>query len=342
MTDMPDPAPATGSADIDAVITWVDGSDPAHRARLAQVLDAMGIARPATAAPTRFGDCGELDYCLASIVRFAPWFRTLHIVTDAQRPSLLATLAGTPWASRVRVVDHRELFAGHERHLPTFNSRAIISMLWRTPGLAERFVYFNDDFALLQPLAPEAFFRGEDIVLRGRWRPQSHRRWTRRVADAFKSLRGERRDKAGNHVAQELGARLAGFDDDYYRLYHNPFPFHRSTLRDWFEAHPDLLERNLAPRFRSASQFKTESVATHLEIARGHAVLDNTLRALTLKPSEQPAWRVRRMLAEADRDPRVAFVCVQSLDLVDAPLRARIVAWLDRRIGSLRDALAQA
>lgn len=326
---------------IDAVITWVDGSDPAHQARLAATLQALGMPRPLTAAPTRFGDCGELEYCIASLVRYAPWFHTLHIVTDGQRPSLLATLAGTPWQDRVRIVDHAELFAGHERHLPTFNSRSIISMLWRTPGIAERFVYFNDDFALLRPVAPQDFFREDGgIVLRGKWRPQSARRWTRRMAEALKRLRGEQPDRAGNHVAQEMGARLAGFEDRYYRLYHNPFPFHRSTLEAWFAAHPAELESNIAHRFRSSRQFKTESLATHLEIARGTAVLDNSLRSVTLKPSEQQPWRLRRKLAQADRDPAFAFGCVQSLDVADEGVRATLVEWLERRVGSLRDALA--
>ena len=49
------------SPDVDAVIAWVDGGDPAHRSKLHAYLHgggAEGIAKVA-AAPTRFGDCGE-------------------------------------------------------------------------------------------------------------------------------------------------------------------------------------------------------------------------------------------------------------------------------------------
>jgi Stealth protein CR2, conserved region 2 len=42
--------------------------------------------------------------------------------------------------------------------LPTFNSRAIESMLWRIDGLADRFVYFNDDMMLTARWSPRTSF----------------------------------------------------------------------------------------------------------------------------------------------------------------------------------------
>lgn len=327
---------------IDAVITWVDGNDPAHRRRLDDYLASLGRARPATADPTRFNDDGELGWCLASIVRFAPWFRTIHIVTADQRPALLDALRGTPWESRVRLVDHSDIFAGFERHLPTFNSRSIITMLWRIPGLAERFVYFNDDFFLLRDVAPGDFFRGETVVERGSWRPQACFRWDKRLARLLGRDAREGDDKAGNHVAQELSARLAGFDREYFRLYHNPFPFRVSTMAAFFAAQPQLLEDNASYRLRSGKQFKAESLDAHLQFAQGRAALDNGLRVVQLKPSEQAGWRLRAKLREADRDPRVAFACVQSLEKSRPEVRAELVRWLDARIGSLPDALGAA
>lgn len=332
---VPEPA-----APIDAVITWVDGGDPAHRAQLEAFLAQRGGAPPPTALPTRFSDAGELDYCLASILRYAPWFRRIHIVTAAQTPPQLRRFAGTACAERVRLVDHREIFAGFERYLPTFNSRAIITALWRIDGLAERFVYFNDDFMLLQPLQPEDFFRGDAPVVRGRWQTQARHRWGRRLLKALRA-RGRRSDvdRAASHAAQERSARLAGFERRYYRMYHNPYPMRRSTLRAFFEAHPRLLEDNLRHRLRASSQFKTECLAAHLEIAHGDAVQDNRKYAIQLKPRRQSAVRVAAKLARADRDPNAAFVCVQSLELAPAPVQARILAWLDRRVGRLAQAL---
>lgn len=333
--------PSDGTGEIDAVITWVDGSDPAHRHNLETYLAQHGDVRPKTALPTRFNDAGELEYCIASILRYAPWFRRIHIVTAAQTPALLSRLEGTRWADRVRLVDHREIFAGYTQYLPTFNSRSIITALWRIPGLAERFVYFNDDFMLLQPVAPEDFFRGDAPVLRGKWMTQARHRWGRRLIEALRSLRRRNAagDRAASHDAQELSARLAGFERRYYRMYHNPYPMRRSTLAAFFQQHPDLLESNLRERLRSSAQFKTECLAAHLEIAQGRMVQDNQRYVIQLKPSNQSAVRVVAKLARADRDPNAAFVCVQSLELAPEQVQTRIVDWLARHIGSLEQAL---
>jgi hypothetical protein len=318
---------------VDAVVTWVDGSDPAHRDKLAAYLQSVGGASPPAARAARFHDAGEIDWCVASIARHAPWIDRIFIVTDAQLPPLLGRIAGTPLASRIHVVDHRELFAGFERHLPTFNSRAIISLLWRIPGLAGDFIYFNDDFSLLRPVREADFFREGKVVVRGQWRTQSHRRLGRRIVQSLKRLRGARPDHAGNHDAQELSARLAGFADRYYRMFHNPYPMRCSTLQAFFGEHPELLESNIAHRLRSSAQFKAEVLAAHLEIARGDAVFDNALHTVQLKPRQQSPQRLRAKMALADRDPRHAFACVQSLELADAAMQGEIVGWLRRHVG---------
>lgn len=324
---------------IDAVVTWVDGADPAHAARLREFLGQSGDATPASAAPTRFHDAGELDYCLASLLRFAPWLRTIHIVTDRQVPPALARLVGTPFAGRVRVVDHAEVFAGYEAYLPTFNSRAISCMLWRIPDLAERFLYVNDDFAVVQPVQPDDFFRDDRVVLRGKWQVQSaHQPWRRMLA-IVRRWRGAgparaARMRVRNRTGQENGARAAGMDREYLRLAHHPHPMRRSTLAAYFAANPQRLLDNIRHRLRSDGQFNAESLSAHLELANG-AILDNRLRTLTLKPSEQWLPRLRRLTARADADPACAFACVQSLELAPAAARAHVLAWLDRRVGAL-------
>lgn len=326
----------------DAVITWVDGADPAHRARLAAHLAERGGMPPRSAHSTRFNDAGELEYCIASILRFAPWLRHLHIVTDQQVPALLARLDGTPWATRVSIVDHRTIFAGFEQHLPTFNSRAIISLLWRIPALAEQFVYFNDDMALLQPVGEDDFFRDGRVVLRGQWRTQSQHLVLPRLKAWLRRLRGPDAARVGNLDAQQRSARLAGFEDRYYRLFHNPYPMRRSVLAAYFDAHPDQLAHNASFRLRSDEQFKTEVLATHLEIGAHAAILDNRLHTVQLKPSEQWLPRMLAKMDRADRDPGAAFLVVQSLEMASVPAQARIAAWLERRVGRLDAALEQA
>ena len=53
------------------------------------------------------------------------------------------------------MVPHSEIFRPDLKRkgaLPTFNSCAIESQLHRIPGLAECYLYLNDDFFLLRPL----------------------------------------------------------------------------------------------------------------------------------------------------------------------------------------------
>ena len=334
------------SEPIDAVITWVDGGDPAHRRKLDAHLASLGRPPPPAADPTRFDDAGELAWCLASIVRFAPWFRHVYIVTADQRPPVLDAFRGTPWEARVRLVDHREIFAGHEHALPTFNSYAIITALWRIGGLSDRFVYFNDDFSLLRAVAPEAFFDGDRMLVRGRWQVQAAQRPVKRLAKTLRRrlsgapAEGAPGARVGHQAAQEESARLAGYQREFVRLFHTPYPMRRSTLERYFAANPVQLERNLEHRLRSPRNFNTECLAAHLEFAQGTATLDGHLKLAHLKPDEQAGWRLRAKLRKADGDERTAFACVQSLDKAPPALRAEIVRWLDARIGSLAAALA--
>ena len=82
---------------------------------------------------------------------FAPWVRNIYVVTSGQVPAWLAL--DHPG---VTVVPHAEIMPADA--LPTFNSHAIETSLHHIPGLAEHWLYFNDDFFLGRPLRPEALF----------------------------------------------------------------------------------------------------------------------------------------------------------------------------------------
>jgi glycosyltransferase involved in cell wall biosynthesis len=139
---------------IDVVYTWVDDTDPAWRERRDGAKRRAGIevSGGADSGDVRFRNRDELRYSLRSLAMYAPWVRTIHLVTDDQAPEWLDT--SDP---RIRLVSHRDIFADQE-WLPTFNSHAIESQLHRIEGLAEHFLYLNDDVFLGQPLRPQAFF----------------------------------------------------------------------------------------------------------------------------------------------------------------------------------------
>ncbi len=250
--------------DVDAVITWVDGSDPAHKAKRDQHL---------AAATTRLHDNGtnphrwvcsdELNYCVRSIVNHAPWVRHIWIVTDAQTP----VLTGLPrtWAGKVSIVDHRTIFAGHEDALPTFNSLAIETMLWRIPGLAERFLYFNDDVFLTAPVTPADFFTAAGPVLRGRWVDHS-------PLAACPASRSQA--ELLNHYNQIHAAALIGYPAQHlFKSAHVVHPMLRSVMAELVAAYPAECAANARFRFRCSQQFLPQSLHNHACLATGKATI---------------------------------------------------------------------
>lgn len=87
------PAPSPGDPNaIDAVIAWVDGSDPKHRAKRSRYLADLGEdAKPEQGASKerRFSDNDEIRSCLRSIRNYAPWARNIWLVTDNQIPAAI-------------------------------------------------------------------------------------------------------------------------------------------------------------------------------------------------------------------------------------------------------------
>jgi hypothetical protein len=176
------------------------------------------------------------------------------------------------------------------------------------------------------------------VVLRGHWRGTGARRISQRIRSALAALTRGAPERAlvqrpGNHVAQEMSARMAGFVDRFFQVPHCPHPLRKSTLASYFAEHPQALSEVLAHRLRSAAQFLTVSLANHLELKAGTASIDNTLAPLRLKPSSQSVTSLREQTGSADRDAHLAFACVQSLDEAQEAQRRLVFDWLDRRIG---------
>lgn len=327
---------------IDAVVTWVDGQDPKHLQKLNAYLTQIGGQRPRTADPTRFHNDGEINYCVVSLLKFAPWLRTIYIVTDEQTPDIVNQIKSTPWKDKIKLVDHKTIFAGYEEVLPTFNIRSIMTVLWRIPGLSERFLFLNDDFALIQPVKPEDFFHENGVVIRGDWRSMEDKRWANKIRDTWfryvpKTQKQKLRDRAKHSNAQINSARIAGFSGQYFWLRHEPHPWRISTIKAFFDKHPTLFEDNLRPKLRDPEQFICEALAAYLELQAGTAIIDQSLMALKIDPPDQAEKDLIQMMNRADQDKSCAFICVQSLEKAAPELHQHIVAWLNRRIGTLQD-----
>lgn len=137
---------------IDIVYTWVNHRDARWRALYQQAVGAPPETETNdTKSLDRFMNRDELKYSMRSISAFAPWVRTIYVVTNCSPPAWLNV--DHP---KVVWVDHSEIIPTHS--LPTFSSHAIESRLHHVPNLADHFLYFNDDFFLTRPTRPTDFF----------------------------------------------------------------------------------------------------------------------------------------------------------------------------------------
>ena len=137
--------------DIDFVITWVDMDDPVWQADFKKYSGNPGNTENGV-SEARFRDYGFLKYWFRGVEKFAPWVRRIHFVTCGQKPAWLNT--DNP---KIHLVSHKDYIPG--QFLPTFNSVVIEYYLHRIPGLAEHFVYFNDDVHIINTVGTERFFK---------------------------------------------------------------------------------------------------------------------------------------------------------------------------------------
>lgn len=151
--------------EIDAVYTWVDPEDHKWLKQKGEYKNDDTIER----LPPKTVDNSELYYSLLSLIKFAPWIRKIWIVCQRpQTPPFLHTLS-----LDVQVVFHDEIFPDVSV-LPCFNSYAIECCLHRIHGLAEHFIYFNDDMMLGSHVDPDLFFDkwgSPKVYIESEWNP---------------------------------------------------------------------------------------------------------------------------------------------------------------------------
>ncbi|XP_076815402.1 N-acetylglucosamine-1-phosphotransferase subunits alpha/beta-like isoform X2 [Clavelina lepadiformis] len=127
-----------------------DESITIHSAYFVGVIESQG--HEDVISKSRFEDNEELRYSLRSVEKYAPWVRHIFIVTNGQIPYWLNM--DSPY---ITLVTHEDIFV-NKSHLPTFSSPAIEAHLHRIPGLADKFIYFNDDVMFGKEVWPDDFY----------------------------------------------------------------------------------------------------------------------------------------------------------------------------------------
>ncbi|MEV6124696.1 stealth family protein [Streptomyces sp. NPDC052077] len=239
---------------VDAVYTWVDGNDPAWQERKARARGEVYHAESASDA--RFISRDELRYSIRSLHLFAPWIRDIHIVTDDQVP---------PWFREdlegARITTHREIFRD-PADLPTFNSHSIESQLHHIDGLAEHFLYFNDDMFMGRPVAPHAFFTPSGTA---RYFPSRNRIPQGPVVETDTPV-----DAACKNNRELLLGRFGKVITQ--PMEHIPYALRRSAMEEAEREFPEAWARTSASRFRAMTDLSpTSSFALYYAALTGRA-----------------------------------------------------------------------
>jgi len=245
LAGMFDVHPAEFTDDVDMVFSWVDGSsNDFQRQRAAQM--AEYVVGEGDDGPARYRHVDELRYALRSVHMYAPWVRRIFIATDSPAP---AWLLDHP---RVTIVRSEEFFADTSV-LPIHNSHAVEAQLHLIEGLAEHFLYSNDDMFFGRPVEPELFFSPAGI--------------TRFVECGVRIGAGESAVQRSGHD-NALRVNRALLHERFGRtitrdLEHCATPLRRSVMAEVEQAFPDDFARTAASRFRSATDISVTNSLYH-------------------------------------------------------------------------------
>ncbi|HZU50221.1 MAG TPA: stealth family protein [Mycobacterium sp.] len=293
--------------DIDMVFSWVDGNDPEFRARRAAAM-ANHLVGEGDDADARIRHIDELKYALRSVHAFAPWVRRIFIATDSPVPQWLAP---HPKITIVRAEEHfTDLSA-----LPVYNSHAVETQLHHIPGLAEHFLYSNDDMFFGRPLSPAMFFSPGGV--------------TKFIEAGTRiGLGANHPERSGFENAARVNRQLLWdrFGKIITRhLEHTAAPLRKSVLFELERAFPQDFARTQASRFRSSTDISvTNSLYHYYALMTGRAVQNEAAKVLYVDTTLRSGLaKLPKLLKKRKFD----FFCLNdgSFPEVSAQERARVV-----------------
>jgi len=291
--------------EIDAVITWVDGSDPAYQSRYK---DQLGKRRD---FKKQFMQEDEIVLCVSSIIKFAPFIRKVFIVTDGQSPNLneIRRFVAT---DKISIIDHKEIFEGFESFLPTFNIRSIDALLHKIKGLSEKFIYFNDDMFLIKKSSASDWFENNKAVLTGNWAKTYNTQPLKKIANTVKNIL---KIRPSYNAGQSMAANIAGFDKEYFKSYHCGRPQVKSIIKRFYENNPRLLRKQLSYKFRSINQYIPYSLCWHLLIKDAKYKVAPKQRHIEIeKIRNYSPVQLKNTLINLDKNKDLKFLNIQDLN----------------------------
>ncbi len=312
---------------VDAVITWVDGNDPKHREKMSQYIEDKN-ALSNKSVRMRYDQIDEIEFSVKSILKYAKFVRNIFIVTDNQTPDFLKDIEKAKKEyPTVFIIDHRTIFEGYHQYLPTFNSLSIESLLYKIPNLSEHFLYFCDDFFLVNKIKIEDFFIQEKPVIRGRWTKFYEDIFHKKIKYLFQKLLKNKKVEYSHNKGLQTVAKKLGFTK-YVHIDHTPAALRKFTYVKYFEQNPEMLENNIKHRFRHQEQYSIQSLANHLEIKNNTFTLQKDYKLVYFQNYKKPFLWIKFKLARIEKDKNKLFVCMQSLNQCPEEKLVYIKKWL--------------
>ncbi len=208
-------------------------------------------------------------------------------------------------------ISHKEIW-GATPGLPTFNSHAIESRLHHIDGLAEHFVYFNDDIVVVRPLQPQDFFLANGMA---RFFPSNAKIGIGEplVDEPAPSAAGKNNRRLIRDTFGVIPTR---------KMWHVPHPHRRSVLMEMEHRFPVEFNRVATSRFRSIDDISVASnLGQHYAFVTGRAV-PGSIRYRYI-PLDEP--RVEYKLRRADGDG-VQVICLNERGVTDTRMREASLA----------------
>lgn len=291
--------------DIDLVFSWVDGSADSYQSERRE-LESGAVLGEGDNHESRFRQIDELKYALRSVHLFAPWIRHIFIATDSPAPDWLAE---HPKITLVRSSEH---FADTSV-LPTHNSMAVESQLHHIEGLAEHFLYSNDDMFFGRPLSPEIFFTPGGIT-RFMLSPN-------RIGLGESDVERSGFENSARVNRRLLWDRFGTFTT--HHLEHSAAPLRRSVLAELEQEFAPEFAATAASTFRAAGNISvTNSLYHYYALLTGRAVMHKDGRGVYVDTAN--------MAGLADLPPLLArrtadFLCLNDGSFGDATPEQRRV-----------------
>ena len=264
---------------IDFVITWVDGSDIEWQKEKNKYSNVKQVdVKKNDTRNVRYRDMDCLKYWFRAVEEYAPWVNKIYFVTCGQKPEWLNT--DNP---KLVCVNHKDYM--DEKYLPTFNSNAIEAALHKIPGLADKFVYFNDDMFIINKVKESDFFKKglpcdsmslEPIIIMTN--DHFHKKICNNLEIIDKHfdykvfIKRQKKKllslKQGKYLFRTVP--LLGYKHFVgFRNYHLPVPYLKETFVEVWNEEAEILEKTMGFRFRNNQESVNHWVFQYWQFASG-------------------------------------------------------------------------